>query len=127
MQICARQLQRLKDGSMHKWNMEVGIWKLENIILCMTFSLPSSSFYLLSSELRCGRLVHNLRMTTRTTSRFVPSPTNCIHFVRSLWLTTRRFTRLMRVTYPPKILDSTSVSYVLYTLPTALTTRTTFI
>lgn len=75
----------------------------------------------------CGRLVYNLRMNTRTTYRFVPSPTNCIHFVRSLWLTNQRFTRLIRVTYPPKILDFTSVSRVLYTLPTALTTRTTFI
>jgi len=74
----------------------------------------------------CVQAVHGLRTGRRISSLLVPSPAFCTHFVRSLWLSSRRFTQVILGTYPLLFGRFQSVNSVLYTLPTDLTIKAAF-
>lgn len=76
--------------------------------------------------LKCGRAVYSLRTHGRTSQSFIPSPANCINFVRRLWVSNVRFPRVIQPTYPLFFTRFVSVNSDLCTLPTGLTIRTAF-
>ena len=111
-------------------NLVINIYQLSNIRKSYIDSIRSflpSTFYLLPSKLACGWAVYSLRMTTRISAVFIPSPAFCTHFVRRLWLTNVYYPLVIPASFPQKFFAFPSVNYLLYPLPTGLTIRATSI
>lgn len=82
-------------------------------------------FFLLSASSACGTAVYRLLITMGKSSIVIPSPKNCIHFLRRLWVRISYYTRVIPRLYPQKNSRFYSIKAYLYPLSTAPTINTT--